>query len=304
MHKLYLLTNLRAAILRAPDDPPAPPPAPPAPSEPPPATPAPPAGAWYDSHPDENVRTFLSEQQIGDANVAATKLFHANKALGGSTDVIVKPGADATPEQRAAFLDALGRPKEASAYDFGLPADAPVDEGFKTWAQTTFHEAGLSADQAKAVVGKWQEFVTEHTKNATAALQVAEDTAIADLKKEHGAQFDAFITDGQKAFGALGLDKAIHDKIAATAGSAAYLTMMAALGKKMGGEAAFKGSQGGQGETDVSAMTPEQAKAEIAKLQGDAEFQAKYTNNRHPEHAVALKRMERLFERAEPPPVR
>lgn len=277
--------------------PPAPPPAAP-PGGAPPAAPPGNDAPWFAGHPDEAVRTFLTEQNIGDPNVAATKLFHANKALAGAGDVIAKPAADATPEQKAAFYEALGRPKEAAAYDFGLPPEVQVDAGFQDWAKSTFHEIGMSGEQAKALVGKWQQFQTDYAANMAAEAKVAETAAIDGLKKEYGAGFDQFIADGQKAYSALGLDQATQNALAGAAGTAPYLALMAALGKKMGGEAGFKNATGGAGaELPAAQMTPEQATAEINRLMGDPAFQAKYNSATHPEHKVALQRMESLFAR-------
>jgi hypothetical protein len=45
-------------------------------------------------------------------------------------------------------------------------------------------------------------------------------------------------------------------------------------------------------------MSPDQAAAEITRLQGDADFQAKYTNKNHAENRVAIERMNALFARA------
>ena len=298
MHKLTFYDVILRQAPDAPVAPPVAPPPPPDPGAPPPAPP--PAAAWYEAHPDPVVKTFLTEQQIGDANVAATKLYHATKALGGSTDIIVKPPADATPEQRAAFFDALGRPKEAAAYDFGLPPEVQVDQGFQDWAKSAFHEVGIPADQAKGLVGKWQQFVADHNASQVAATQLKEEAVIADLKKVHGAQFDQFVADGQKAFNALGLPEEQANALASQAGSAAFLSLMSALGKKMGGEGGFVSPGGGQGELSPDQMTPAAAGAEINRLMADAVFQAKYNDARNPEHAVAVERMKKLFERAEP----
>jgi hypothetical protein len=257
------------------------------------------AQPWYASHPDAEVRTFLNEQKIEDPAIAATKLYHANKALGGSTDVVVKPPAGATPEQQEAFYNALGRPASPDAYDFGLGPEIKVDEGFKTWAQQTFHKTGVTADQAKAIVGAWQTFQADYAGQMQAQMQVQDKAAIDALKQEYGAGFDKFVADGQKAQAALGLPEAHLNALAASAGTPAYLALMAALGKKMGGEGSFVNANGGGGEIAPNQMSPEQARVEISRLQGDATFQAKYLSAAHPEHRAAVQRMEQLFARAE-----
>jgi hypothetical protein len=78
-------------------------------------------------------------------------------------------------------------------------------------------------------------------------------------------------------------------------GSAAVVELLAALGRKSD-EGGFVGAGAPQYDANnPETMTKEQAQQRVAQLQGDKEFQDKYTNRNHPENRNAVQLMERLF---------
>lgn len=71
------------------------------------------------------------------------------------------PGADATPEAKAAFYEALGVPKTADAYGFEKPTDLPEKlaeiydpENQQEWAEF-FREQGIPKEAANAIRNKY-----------------------------------------------------------------------------------------------------------------------------------------------------
>lgn len=215
---------------------------------------------------------------------------------------ITLPPEGAPKDAWDAFYKAAGRPDAPTDYKFEFKEGSSIDEGFKTWAGDTFHGLGLTSAQATGLVNKWQEFVETHGAQ-TAEQNTAKDAAeIASLKTELGGdeKFNTFVAEGQKAFKGLGLPAEVLNKLEGAAGTHAYLSLMSALGKKMGGEGGFISSAGG-GDTPIAQMTKEQADAEITKLQGDAEFTKKYTDANHPEHKTAVEKMMALFARRSSP---
>jgi len=76
------------------------------------------------------------------------------KMLDGAQELIGKrpagiPGPDATPEDKAKFYDALGRPKTSAEYV--LDGSDKADQEFTSVVKDVFHKHGLSAEQAKGV---------------------------------------------------------------------------------------------------------------------------------------------------------
>lgn len=208
------------------------------------------------------------------------------------------PVEGATQDQWDAFYKAAGRPDAPEGYELKFPDGVQVDEGYKTWATGTFHKLGLTGKQGAELAAAHQQFVSEHAATQAATEQRAIDT----LKTELGGddKFNMFVADGQKAFTALQLPAATMSALEGAAGTHAYLSLMAALGKKMGGEAPFLSGAGGGGVLP-SQMTKEQASAEIARLDGDAEFNKKYLDAKHPEHTQAVKQKSDLFARLSSP---
>jgi hypothetical protein len=83
-----------------------------------------------------------------DPKALAKHAFNQEKLLGSAIRV---PGKDATPEERAAFLDKLGRPPSADKYQVTvpekMPEGLPYDGEFAKRAAATAHSLGLTQDQ-------------------------------------------------------------------------------------------------------------------------------------------------------------
>lgn len=102
--------------------------------------------------PDEATRTWLEKRGVKDIQSLAKLAFEQDKFTGGAIKV---PGKDATPEEREAFYNRLGRPEKADGYDFKPPAELPEDipydgERAKAFASKA-HTLGLTKDQAAAL---------------------------------------------------------------------------------------------------------------------------------------------------------
>lgn len=256
---------------------------------------------WWDAHPNAEVKTVLAAKNYADPMALATGYHELSKMHGSlaaqQANMIPLPGDNATDEDFGKIYDRLGRPKSPDEYQLKFGEEIKVDPRLEGFAKTFFHQAGVPAGKAQAMADKWNAFVAETSAADQKAWQETETAAINDLKKAHGDKYDGFVQAGQTAFKALGLDKAVHERIETAAGTSAYLTLMATLGQKMGGEAPFLNGDGGGGAaTDPASMSPQQAQAEIDKLNADPEFQKVYTNPDIKIRQPALDRMTKLFE--------
>src|SRR6185295_14318056 len=109
-------------------------------------------------------------------------------------DAVKVPGADATPEQRAAFHRKLGVPESPDKYEVTLPS---VPDGHPAWSPelvTGFkgiaHQAGLTPPQVQAVIG-WYAANSIQTRDVLTATQAKAQQAqqaesMAQLEKEWG----------------------------------------------------------------------------------------------------------------------
>jgi hypothetical protein len=229
-------------------------------------------GAWFDSIPDTDLKGWVQNKGFKDVATAVESHRNLEKLIGhdraGRTVVVPQKWDD--PNEVGQFYDKIGRPKAPDGYK--LPEGA--DKEFGTWAQTTFHEAGLTDRQAALVMEKWGGLVAGKTE-ATAAAKAAALTADKEaLGKEWGAAHDAKIQTAKSAVAAFGFDAATIDKLEDSLGYAGLMKFMAGLGEKVGEARAVNGD----GSSPGGAMTPASAQAQIRELKADPEFTRKYLN--------------------------
>jgi hypothetical protein len=98
---------------------------------------------------DEDTRGWLQTKGLADVDALAKSARESEKLLGS---MVKLPGKDATPEEREAFLNKLGRPEKADGYQFTVPKDLPEalpydGERAKVFAGKA-HELGLTKEQA------------------------------------------------------------------------------------------------------------------------------------------------------------
>lgn len=99
---------------------------------------------------DEDTRGWLQTKGLADVTSLAKSARESEKLLGG---MVKLPGKDATPEERNAFLNKLGRPEKADGYQFTVPKDLPEGlpyDGDKAKAfMQEAHAQGLTQAQAQ-----------------------------------------------------------------------------------------------------------------------------------------------------------
>lgn len=256
------------------------------------------AQPWYSSIPEEPVRELMKVKNYKNPAELAMAYHNANKMINGSGDVVVMPKADAKPEEWNAFYTKLGRPESPDKYEFKHPDGTKPDEGLVKLGKELFFDMGATPAKAQAALDKWEKFVAESNAARVEQERVENDSQIKALETKWGDQLEANKAAGNRAVKALGIDAALIEKIEANIGSAAIVELLAAIGRKSD-EGGFKGGGNNNGDpNDVSTMSKEQASAKIVELRGNAEFDKKFTDSKHPEHAAAVALMERLFAKA------
>lgn len=249
---------------------------------------------WYMAIPEESVRESVKAK--GYKNPAEVAMaYHSLMGMQRNPDnVIVPPGADATPEQLNEFYTKLGRPEAADKYDLKMPDGVTPDPRMVTFARDVSFELGLNPSQAQKLADKWNEFAPQLGAQVEEQERVQNDKDIAELQTSWGADLDANKAAGRRAMDALGLDAADVDKIDKAVGTAAVVKLLAAIGKKSA-EGSFVTPTNNGDPNDPASMSKDQAQARINQLSSDVAFQSKYTDKAHPEHTWAVKHMEALY---------
>jgi hypothetical protein len=255
------------------------------------------AKPWYDSIPEESVREHIKSKAYANPNELAMANYSLTKMQRGDGTVITRPGPDADEGTWNEFHKSMGRPDTADAYDFKFEDGFQPDETMLKFGKDLFHQMGLSNEAAQRSAKTWNDFVVE--QNTAAETKRVDDNA-ADLDAlvvEWGADLDANKAAGQRVVASLGMSDDDMAKLDGAMGTATVVRLLASIGRKSDEGGFTAGSQNGD-PNDPSTMTKEQAQAKISALGSDAEFQKAYTDNKHPGHLDAVKRMEALYARS------
>lgn len=209
--------------------------------------------------------------------------------------VLVSPK---TEEERQAFLTKLGRPEEASKYDFASlerevnPATVPnVKEMLDEFKPAAF-ELGLTNDQATDLIKMKlkSEFAMQEQKAREA--EATKEATISELKTLWG---DNFKGKYQSAVSMANLMREQHPEAATAlltgpAGNNIALIQLLADMHKITQEKSHEGSQ-------TSSVIPSAKKAIdiIEQLRGDSDFMKRLSDPRMPGHKEANERMASLY---------
>lgn len=194
------------------------------------------------------------------------------KLLGQKANAIIKPAADAPQAEWDSYFAQLGRPETPDKYELKLPENADTDlaEAAKSW----FHEAGLPNDQAQKLIDKQVEYMEQVQQQQVEEFMKRSNQEAAELQSELGDKFDDTMErarrSAQMVMQQAGWEQADFDQLEMAIGTKKMLQGFAAFGNML--------TEAGAPETSSGAFqsTPEYAKSQIAKLQGDPDFQKRY----------------------------
>jgi len=147
---------------------------------------------WRAGLPDELKKneTFSKFKTVGEfANDYLATATKATELEGKLGNTIPKLKDGATPEERAGYYEALGRPKEAKEYEFE-GENENATEWTSNWKKE-FYDLGLTKDQAKQLSGKWNGAVQKMVEAHNAALKTEIAASEQKLKSEWGDKYEA-----------------------------------------------------------------------------------------------------------------
>jgi len=191
------------------------------------------------------------------------------KSLGSSNKVTI-PSENASKEEIALFRSKLGVPEKATDYKIEKPAGLP-DELWGAERVTAYqnkaHEIGLSAKQASELA-KWQadQLGGDYATNSK-ALEARRDSAVAELKKDWGNNYDANLALAERGAAAAGISADVLKTNPELSNNPHFIKAMQAVALKLGEDrnaAAIRSTAGG-----LAINSPEAAQAEISKIRGD-----------------------------------
>lgn len=255
------------------------------------------AAPWWNALPDEAARKHVEAKQYATPAELALANYNLTRLQTGDPQVLALPAKDAPPEAWNDVWTKLGRPESKDAYDLKFGEGVKTDDATVNFGKDLFFEMGLSPERAQIAADKWNGFVAEQQAANLAAMQQENKQEMDALTAKWGPELEKNKAAGHRVVQALGLSNEFVERLEGQIGSAPVVELLAMIGRKSD-EGTFTAGGGQVDPNNPATMTKEQASARITQLQGDAEFQKKYTDKNHPGHGEALQLMERLFARA------
>lgn len=260
---------------------------------------------WYEAIPEGPVREHAKSKGWANPAEAAMSNYNLTRLHTGNGNVVEIPGEDATPEARAKFYEKLGRPVDATKYDFSKAwakdlegnKDFKPNENFVKFGQGLAFELGLSTTQAETMAGKYREYEREQHTAAMNAAKAENESAVEALKGTYGKEYDAYLAAGKSVTGKLNLPDATLEALEKNMGSAPVLDLLCRIGRA-GGEAGKMPGTGGSGPADENGMSADQAAAEIKRMRSDATVAAALNDKTHAQHQDMVAKLNRLYAKA------
>jgi flavodoxin len=200
------------------------------------------------------------------------------------------PRADDPVGQRAVFAK-LGMPEAADKYEITAPDGA--DDAYKAWVKDTFHKAGLTATQAKALSSANTEYVKAQMAEGAKTYERSVAVDKAALLSEWRGGYERQMNAAQTAVKALGFNADMIDALEQTQGYAATMKFFAALGQKLGEDSFVSGT--GKGSGFGATQTPAEAAAEWNAMKIDPVQSKALFDPSHPGHEAAKLKQKQLF---------
>lgn len=244
---------------------------------------------WYGGF-SEDLKGYVENKGWDSPASAIESYRNLEKLTGVPADRIVKlPGEGADPSEWNGVWDRLGKPGDASEYQF--PEGGDTD--FQDWARKAFHESNVPKGMAEKLIQAYDEFAEQITTQQAEEYQHSLAQQAESLKKEWGAAHDQYLQEASRAAKGLGFTAEAIDALESAMGYDGVMKFMRELGSKMGESEFVAGnSQAQMG----NALTPAAARDRITALRSDKDFVARYAKG----DISAKTEMERLHKMAYP----
>lgn len=242
---------------------------------------------WRDTLP-EDIRNEKVIQETPDLTTLAKRVIDGNNFISKS----IRLPDDGDTSGMDELYNKLGRPEAVEGYDIkrpDIPEGSKYDEGLEKSFLEAAHKIGLNSSQANALISWNQEQALSQAANGQQTLS----DGMASLRKEWGGAFDERVKIAEEVLNQYGNDTTD----AMVKDNAGLISLIYEMGKNL-----VEGTA--QGISTASHLrTPEEAKAEILKLQGDKEWMNIYAKDkRHVNHHAYVEQMRQLNVEAYPEP--
>lgn len=208
---------------------------------------------------------------------------------------VILPTEKATPEERAAFYNQLGRPEKPEGYKLTLPEKLPagfsVTPEFQAKAAAMAHKWGMSQAQAQEMVS---DFLADAANNHVQQMKMSADARNAagtELRNKWGAKYDENFAKAGKAIKAFGGDELLAE-LGELGNRPRVVEAWASVGDKISEDKMPNLNGGGNtGGSDTG-----DAQKQIEAINADSKHA--YWDGNHKDHMKAVADMTVLFGKA------
>lgn len=252
---------------------------------------------WKAAGVDDGGLVLVGDRQWKNPGDLLTSYRNLEKLSGVPPDRLIKmPSEKDGPDAWKPIFQRLGMPETADKYVVPVPEG---DKGeFANQAKQWFHQANLTQSQATKLAEQWNGFLAAQTKSQQEALDTKNLAEVTELKKSWGADYDANSQLVDQAAEKFGMDQEILNALKQAAGPKKAMEFLHEIGKKLGVE--DSSVPGIESKGTATTMTPEMAKAEMARLKNDKTFAQLFTSPDPQQRMDAQNTMRRLTQMAYP----
>lgn len=245
---------------------------------------------WQTLGLDAEAGALVTERQWKHPNDVIKSYRNLEKLTGVPADQIIKLPKGDDPKAWNEVYTRLGRPEKAA--DYKLPIPEGNDGAFAKTAADWFHEAGVTQAGATRLATKWNEFQAGQQKQQAEQIAARDTEQVNALKSEWGANYDRLAGQVDKAAETFGMKPEQLAALKQVMGPKEAMQFLQKIGSKLGVEdTQFHDGAAPQGFNN---MSPEQAQAEIQRLQHDKLFAQEFNSKDPRVKSEARQKMARL----------
>ena len=243
-----------------------------------------------------DAQALVSERQWKHPNDVINSYRNLEKLTGVPAEQLLKLPKGDDPKAWNEVYTRLGRPEKAA--DYKLPIPEGDTSGFAKVAADWMHEAGLTQAGATRLATKWNEFQAAQMKTQTDQTTARDTQEVAALKSAWGADYDKHAAVVDKAAEAFGMKPDQLSALKQVMGPKGAMEFMRNIGSKIASEDTNFVS--GTAPSSFNGLSPEQAGAEMQRLQKDKAFSQEFSSVDPRVRSEARSKMARLAQIAAP----
>ncbi|MDX3883601.1 MAG: hypothetical protein QHC65_04205 [Sphingomonas sp.] len=218
-------------------------------------------------------RDWIQAKGFKDLDALVKSYREAERVVRSGARVVL-PGAEAKPEEIAAFRAAIGVPEKAADYQFQTPEGVQLNEPMMARLSEAALKHGLPKAAFEGVVADYIQAQLDEAHEE----RTRQDGLAAAKLKEWGAQKDERMAQVTTAMRHLGLSAADGGALRSALGADRAMEILAKLGAGMSEDTLLTGGKGRFG------VSPAEAQAELDRLKGDPDFVKKAVQAGTPEN--------------------